>query len=77
MLSTLKSTGDVIKLRFSLNNGKLIPRTNQFEKEKTYPIIKLPEIPLVPQNPSFTVNPQLQNMLAGKEVLVDDLAVFK
>jgi competence protein ComFA len=77
VLSTLKSTGDVIKLRFSLKNGKLIPRTNHFEKEETYPIIKLPEIPLVPQNPSFTINPQLQNMLTGKQLLVDDLPFLK
>jgi competence protein ComFA len=77
VLSTLKSTGDVIKLRFSLTDSKLIPRTNLFVKEKTYPIIKLTQIPLIPQNPSFTINPQLQNMLAGKQLLVDDLPFLK
>ncbi|WP_438825337.1 DEAD/DEAH box helicase [Bacillus sp. JJ1609] len=64
-------------MKFSLKNGQLIPRTNHFEKEETYPIIKIPKIHLVPQNPSFKVNPQLQNMLAGKQLLVDDLPFLK
>lgn len=63
-------------MRFLLKNDKLIPGINHFEKEETYPIIKV-QIPLVPQNPSFTVNPQLQHMLAGKQLLLEDLPFLK
>lgn len=58
-------------MKFLLENGKIIP-TMKFN-DKSYVISKLHDIPSVPPNPSFIVNPDLHKMLAGKQLLVDEL----
>jgi competence protein ComFA len=60
-------------LKFLLKDGKTIPRIKFAVGENPLIISKLPEIPLIPANPSFRYNPDLQKMLVGKQLLVDDL----
>jgi competence protein ComFA len=63
----------VIKLRFLLKDGILIPKTNASVDENSYTISNLPVIPSLATNSSFTYNPELQYMLSGKQLLIDDL----
>jgi competence protein ComFA len=58
-------------MKFLLEDGKMIP-TMKFE-DKAQVISKLPDIPPVPINPLFIVNRDLQKMLVGKQLLIDEL----
>jgi competence protein ComFA len=58
-------------MKFLLEDGKIIP-TMEFN-DKSYVISKLSDVRSVPTNPSFIVNPDLHKMLAGKQLLVDEL----
>ncbi|WP_319005026.1 DEAD/DEAH box helicase [Mesobacillus jeotgali] len=58
-------------MKFILEDGKIIP-TMKFN-DKSYVISKLPDIPSVPRNLSYIANPDLKKMLAGKQILVDEL----
>jgi competence protein ComFA len=58
-------------MKFLLEDGKIIP-TMKFN-DKSFVISKLPDIPSVPRNLSFIANPDLQKMLAGKQLLVDEI----
>jgi competence protein ComFA len=60
-------------LKFLLKKGKVIPRTKFLVGENPLIISKLPEIPLIPVNPSFSYNSEFQQMLVGKQLLVDEL----
>jgi competence protein ComFA len=60
-------------LKFLLKEGKIIPRIKLRVGENPLIISKLPEIPLIPVNPSFSYNSELQKMLVGKQHLVDEL----
>lgn len=55
-------------MRFSLKNNLLIP-----QKEDSFPISILPNIPHPPLNPDFSFNPDLQQFLSGKQLLPDDI----
>lgn len=60
-------------MKFLIEDGKLIPAMKFKSDDKSQIISKLPDIPSVPSNPAFNVNPDLQKMLAGKQLLVDEL----
>ena len=55
-------------LRFAIKNRLLIP-----EKEDSLPISKIPSIPQPPPNPNFKFDPELQQLLTGKQLLLEDL----
>jgi competence protein ComFA len=58
-------------MKFLLEDDKIIP-TMKFN-DKSYVISKLPDIPSVSRNLSFIANSDLQKMLAGKQLLVDEI----
>lgn len=60
-------------MKFLFKEGKIIPRNKFPVGENPLIISKLPEIPLLPINPSFSYNFELQKMLVGKQLLVDEL----
>ncbi len=60
-------------MKFLLKEGKIIPRIKFPVDENPLIISKLPEIPLIPANPSFSYNSELQQMLVGKQLLVEEL----
>lgn len=60
-------------MRFTLESGKLIPRTKAPFDEHSEPLWKIPAIPHLSTNSSFPINPDLQKILVGKQLLVDDL----
>ena len=41
--------------------------------EQTFTISNIPENPLIPLNPLFLYNPELQKMLIGKQILIHEL----
>ncbi len=57
-------------MRFIIKNGILMPSTTSGE---ALPISKIPTIPQPPLNPTFTYNPDLQQLLTGKQLLHDDI----
>ncbi|WHY66346.1 DEAD/DEAH box helicase [Neobacillus sp. SuZ13] len=59
-------------MRFIIKNNLLIPTATQ---EDSFPISKLPSIPQPPLNPSFSYNPDLQQLLTGKQLLPDDIPI--
>jgi competence protein ComFA len=63
----------VIKLRFLINEGKLIPNIKSPVDKNSFTITSLPEIPLLSTNQSFQYNPDMQKMLTGKQLLIDEL----
>jgi competence protein ComFA len=44
--------------------------------EGTLPISKIPVIPQPPLNPNFNYNPELQKLLTGKQLLLDDIPIL-
>ncbi|WP_197969824.1 DEAD/DEAH box helicase [Mesobacillus harenae] len=60
-------------MRFAVYNNRLVPEPLLPSAEKTEPISKLPTIPLQPLNPDFPFNPDLQTILTGKQLLLDEL----
>ncbi|WNF25288.1 DEAD/DEAH box helicase [Mesobacillus jeotgali] len=56
-----------------MEDSKIIPIIKFNSGDKSQVISKLPDIPSVPSNPSFNVNPALQKILTGKQLLVGDL----
>ncbi|RSD25208.1 DEAD/DEAH box helicase [Mesobacillus subterraneus] len=60
-------------MRFLIKEGKLIPKLDSSDDETTFSISNLPEIPQLSTNPFFEYNPELQKMLAGKQLLIDEL----
>ncbi|WP_102264388.1 DEAD/DEAH box helicase [Mesobacillus jeotgali] len=60
-------------MKFLLEDGKIIPTVKPHSDDRYHIISKLPDIPSVPRNLSFIANPALQKMLAGKQLLVDEI----
>jgi len=57
-------------MRFIVKNDQLIP---SFHLEESVPITKVPSIPQPPVNHSFPYNRNLQHLLTGKQLLLDDI----
>jgi competence protein ComFA len=58
-------------MRFIVHENKIIATKTQ--TENTLPLGKINTIPDPPQNPIFPFNPGLQQILTGKQLLVDEL----
>ena len=57
-------------MRFIIKDGILIREDNE---EDSLPITKIPTIPQPPINPNFAYNPDLQQLLTGKQLIIDDI----
>ncbi|WP_374226311.1 DEAD/DEAH box helicase [Bacillus sp. sid0103] len=57
-------------MRFMIKNDMLVPSTIQGD---SFPISKLPNIPHPPLNPNFSYNHDLQQLLTGKQLLLEDI----
>ncbi|WP_040344899.1 DEAD/DEAH box helicase [Neobacillus bataviensis] len=57
-------------MRFIIKDELLIPSNTA---EYSLPITKIPTIPQPPLNPNFAYNPDLQQLLSGKQLLIDDI----
>lgn len=57
-------------MRFIIKNNLLIPAAIQ---EDSLPISKLSSIPQPPLHPTFSYNPDLQQLLTGKQLLPEDI----
>src|SRR4051794_35240949 len=57
-------------MRFFVKDDCLIPLK---DKKNTLPISQIPNIPQPTLNTAFSFNPQLQVLLTGKQLLLDDL----
>ena len=63
-------------MRFTIIEDKLVPEPlcpPTFPQPKFSPISHLPILPPIPLNTKFTINPEIQNMTLGKQLLLDDL----
>ena len=60
-------------MRFSCVNGKLVPESLLFVSAETLPISQIKTLPQPPLNPDYPYNENLQKILAGKQLLLDDL----
>ena len=54
-------------------NGKLVPESLLFVSAETLPISQIKTLPQPPLNPDYPYNENLQKILAGKQLLLDDL----
>ncbi|MFL6560241.1 MAG: DEAD/DEAH box helicase family protein, partial [Bacillus sp. (in: firmicutes)] len=57
-------------MRFVIKNQTLIPGSSESE---SLPITHIKSIPQPPLNPNFTFNHELQQLLTGKQLLLDDI----
>ena len=57
-------------MRFIQKDNLIIPSKT---KENSHPISKITTIPQPPLNPAYPYNPELQQYLTGKQLLLDDL----
>ncbi|MGG3563716.1 DEAD/DEAH box helicase [Neobacillus rhizosphaerae] len=57
-------------MRFIVKDGQLLPDLTHAD---SLPISHIPTIPQPPPNPLFTYNPDLQMLLSGKQLLLDDI----
>ncbi len=60
-------------LRFSCMNGKLVPEALLLEPTETLPISQIKTLPQPRLNPDYPYNEKLQEMLAGKQLILDEL----
>jgi len=60
-------------LRFACVNGKLVPESLLLVSAETLPISQIKTLPQPPLNPDYPYNENLQKILAGKQLLLDDL----
>lgn len=60
-------------LRFALIDNKLVPEPLLVKSTPTKPITQHDVIPQPPQNPSYSFNHDLQDLLTGKQLLLDDI----
>lgn len=58
-------------MRFQIKEEKLIPQ--KFPAEDSYRITQIPEIPQQPLNPDFPYSCELQLLLTGKQLLLEDI----
>ena len=54
-------------------NGKLVPESLQLPTAETLPISQITTLPQPPRNPDYPYNKNLQNILAGKQLLLEEL----
>ncbi|WML59051.1 DEAD/DEAH box helicase [Neobacillus sp. PS2-9] len=59
-------------MRFIVKNGLILP---DLTNDESLPISKIPTIPHPPLNPLFAYNPDLQKLLSGKQLLLEDLPI--
>jgi competence protein ComFA len=57
-------------MRFIVKDGLILPDLTHAE---SLPISKIPTIPQPPTNPLFAYNPDLQKLLCGKQLLLEDI----
>ncbi|KOP71999.1 helicase [Bacillus sp. FJAT-21945] len=62
-------------MRFAIVHSKLLPDKLLHSPEKTYPISSIDHIPVQQTNSSYSYNIELQQQLAGKQLLLDDLVI--
>ena len=60
-------------MRFASINGKLIPESLLSSPKETLPISQIGNLPQLPINFDYSYNENLQQLLAGKQLLLDDL----
>lgn len=60
-------------MRFAIVDSKLIPDKLLHSSSKTHPISSIDQIPSQQMNPDYPFNKELQQQLAGKQLLLDDL----
>lgn len=60
-------------MRFAIVHSKLLPNKLLSSPEKTYPISFIEHIPIQPTNPIYPYNKDLQQQLAGKQLLLENL----
>ncbi|WP_066258889.1 DEAD/DEAH box helicase [Neobacillus drentensis] len=60
-------------MRFVIKNNVLIPGSNT--DGNSLPISDIPSIPQPPQNPNFPYNNDLQLLLTGKQLLLEDIPI--
>ncbi|MDR6121596.1 competence protein ComFA [Bacillus sp. SLBN-46] len=60
-------------MRFIVEDGLILPDLTNIE---SLPISKIPMIPHQPLNPLFAYNPDLQKLLSGKQLLLEDIPVY-
>lgn len=60
-------------LRFALKHEKLIPQSMLQTEESTYTISSIDEIPHPPIKPDYSYHPELQKLLNGKQLLMDEI----
>ena len=60
-------------MRFSCQNETLIPQPLLSAPQETLPISQIESLPQPDFNPNFNYNQSLQEMLTGKQLLLDDL----
>lgn len=60
-------------MKFALENEKLIPDLLLLSEITTHRISTFHKIPHPPTNPAYRYNPELQKLLTGKQLLLDDL----
>ena len=54
-------------------NGKLVPESLQLPTTETLPISQITTLPQPPRNPDYPYNKNLQNILAGKQLLLEEI----
>lgn len=60
-------------MKFAILHEKLVPEALLTTPSTTQSITSLVEIPQPPTNPNFSFNPELQKLLLGKQLLIDEI----
>lgn len=60
-------------MKFAVLHEKLVPEPLLTTPSATQTITSLAEIPQPPTNPNFSFNPELQKLLLGKQLLLDEI----
>ena len=60
-------------MRFALQDQLLVPDSSLSKDSDSKPITYIDHFPQPPLNPDFPFNGELQNLLAGKQLLLSDL----
>ncbi|WHX99985.1 DEAD/DEAH box helicase [Neobacillus sp. DY30] len=68
--SNLQKRKGAVYVRFLVKDNCLVP---QIERDHSLPISQIQTIPQPALNPDFSYNPNLQKLLTGKQLLLDDL----
>ncbi|MEQ2527523.1 DEAD/DEAH box helicase [Bacillaceae bacterium CLA-AA-H227] len=60
-------------MKFAVFHEKLVPEQLLLTPATTQTITSIADIPQPPTNPSFSFNPELQKLLLGKQLLIDEI----